>query len=281
MNRDTIPDEDVAEPANGYLWDAARKANVSFRNYGEFVIQAKDSTWTTPKPWMAKNTAPHYPGWAYEFPDTFRAERWMDEFRQQVATRSMPGLTVMRLPADHTAGASEGLPTPKAWCADNDLALGRIVEAISRSPFWKSTLIIVVEDDAQDGPDHVDSHRAPLLVISAYNRPGVVHRFANTSDVVATIVQVLRLGSLSNFDRFGRPLADVFGATADTSAYVALMPTQSRFELNPKATTLGMLSRQLDLSEVDRADMDLFNRILWEQIKGPNRPYPSRAPVRI
>jgi hypothetical protein len=139
----------------------------------------------------------------------------------------------------------------------------------------------VLEDDAQDGPDHVDSHRAPLLVISAYDRPGVVHRFANTSDVVATIVQVLRLGSLSNFDRFGRPLADVFGATADTSAYVALMPAQSRFELNPKATTLGMLSRQLDLSEVDRADMDLFNRILWEQIKGPNRPYPSRAPVRI
>src|SRR4029077_16913744 len=101
-------------------------------------------------------------------------------------------------------------PTPRAYVADNDLALGRMVEALTRSRYWSSTLMLVLEDDAQDGPDHVDSHRSPLLVISPYGRPGVVHRFANTTDVLATIDRVLHLGALSKYDAFGRPLDRVF-----------------------------------------------------------------------
>src|SRR3982751_4544991 len=106
----------------------------------------------------------------------------------------MPALEIMRLPNDHTEGAAAGRPTARAHVADNDLALGRVIEALSKSPFWKSTVVFVLEDDAQDGPDHVDSHRSPLLVISPWARAGVHHRWANTTDVIATIAALLKLG---------------------------------------------------------------------------------------
>ncbi len=279
FNRNETTDEDVAEPANGYLWDLARKAKVSLRNYGEFGFQAEDGHWTASKKWLAAHTSPDYPGWDLTLPDTLRAEKWLKEFRGQVAGDSMPALTILRLPNDHTAGVQEGGLTPRAMVADNDLALGRVIEAISRSKFWASTLILVLEDDAQDGPDHVDCHRSPLLVISAYNRPGVVHRFANTSDVIATIDRVLGLGSLSNFDFFGEPLVEVFAAKADPAPYVAIEPPISRLETNPVKTKLGRLNRKLDLRKEDRADEDLFNRILWAAIKGPDRPYPQPKSV--
>jgi len=113
-------------------------------------------------------------------------------------------------------------------------------------------------------------------VISLYNRPGVVHRFANTTDVLATIDRVLHLGSLSKFDHFARPLDGVFSSTADTAGYVALMPGVSRVEMNPDSTLAARLSRRLDLSAEDRAEVTLFNHILWQVIKGPDRPYPRR-----
>src|SRR4029077_17866682 len=126
-------------------------------------------------------------------------------------------------------------------------------------------------------PDHVDSHRSPLLVISAYNRPGVQHRFANTTDVMGTIDRILHLGAMSLFDHFGRPLTEVFGATPDTTAYAALLPAVPLGEVNGAHTTAAILSRQLDLSEEDRANEALFNRILWLAVKGPHRPYPARG----
>ncbi len=111
--------------------------------------------------------------------------------------------------------------------ADDDLALGRVIEALSESPFWKNTVVFVIEDDAQSGPDHVDSHRSILMVISAYNRPGLVHRFVNITDALATMEEILDLRSLSQFDHFGRTLSDVFGDTADPTPYRALRPSVS------------------------------------------------------
>ena len=127
----------------------------------------------------------------------------------------MPALQLLWLPNDHTAGTRAGLPTPRAYMADNDLALGRIIEALSHEPFWKNTVVFVLEDDAQAGADHVDSHRSVLLVASPYNRPGVIHRFVNTTDVLATIEEILGLRSFSHFDHFGRTLADVFATEPD------------------------------------------------------------------
>jgi len=180
----------------------------------------------------------------------------------------------MHLPNDHTAGARAGRPTPKAYMADNDLALGGIVEALTRSPFWASTVMFILEDDAQDGPDHVDSHRSVLLVISPYSRTGVVRRFVNTTDVLATIEEILGLGPLSQFDRFGRPLREIWAGSPDLRAYTALTPQQSLTELNPSTGVGARRSARLDFSAVDRVDDDEFNRILWRALKGP-APYPA------
>jgi YVTN family beta-propeller protein len=275
LNRDSLPEDDVNEPANGYLWDLARRGEVSVRNYGEFTRQAKDGSWVANKAWLATRTDPQYPGWDLSISDTVRAARWIAQFQSQVAGDSMPGLTIMWLPNDHTAGARAAAPTPRAYVASNDLALGRIVEAVTRSRYWASTVLFVLEDDAQDGPDHVDSHRSPLLVISPYGRPGVRHRFANTTDVIATIDRILQLGALSRFDHFGRPLAEAFAAMPDTTAYTALVPSVPMDELNPDSTGAARLSRRLDFSREDRADVALFNRVLWRAIKGTHRAYPK------
>ena len=158
--------------------------------------------------------------------------------------------------------------------ADDDLALGRIVEAISRSPFWRSTVVFVMEDDAQNGPDHVDSHRSPLLVVSPYSQAGVHHRFTNTTDALRTMEEILGLDALSQFDHYGHPLRDIWRDTPDTIPYAALTPTVSRDERNPPDGRAARDSRRLDLA-MDRADMDLFNRVLWMAVKGERAPYPG------
>jgi hypothetical protein len=174
----------------------------------------------------------------------------------------------------HTEGAAAGKPTPRAHFADNDLALGRMIEALSRSLYWKDTVVFVLEDDAQSGPDHVDSHRSVLQVISAWNRGGTIHRFVNTTDVLATMEQILGLGSLSQFDRFGRPLRGIFAASPDFTPYTALIPAVSLDEKNPEKTKQAEASSSLDLTRPDAADDETFNQILWSTIKGENVPYP-------
>ena len=184
----------------------------------------------------------------------------------------------MHLPGDHTSGGRAGQRTPRAYVADNDLALGRMVEALSQTKFWRDTVFFVLEDAAQAGPDHIDSHRSVLLVISAYNRGGTIHRFVNTTDVIATIEAILGLSPLSQFDRFGDALSEIFSSAPDLQPYVAQTPAQRLDEMNPSQTSAALDSERLDLSREDVADMSLFNHILWRSIKGENVPYPQ--PVR-
>jgi hypothetical protein len=273
LNRDTVPDDDVNEPGAGYLWDAAIRAGVTLRNYGEFTRRDPSGRWVATKPSLAPHTSPDCAGWDLEVPDQKRVDAWLAEFQRFEAADSLPQLTILRLPNDHTAGARAKAPTPRAFMADNDLALGRVIEALSRSRYWTRTVVFVLEDDAQDGPDHVDSHRSPLLVISAWNRRGVIHRFANTTDVLATIGGILHLAPMSQFDYFGRPLASVFAATPDPRPYAALTPEVSLEERNPPDSTRAMMP--LDLRREDPPQEDRFNRILWAMIKGPRRPYPG------
>ena len=274
-NRDTIPEDDVNETGTGYLWDAAARAGITMRNYGEFTVREPSGRWTATKPLLAANTAPTFPGWDLDTTDQERVDAWLEEFRGFVAAGRMPALIFLRLPNDHTAGGKAGAPTPRAYVADNDLALGRVIEALSHSTFWKDTVVFVLEDDAQDGPDHVDSHRSPLLVLSAYNRPGVIHRFANTSDVVATIAEILKLESLSQFEYFGQPLSGIFSEKPDLAPYSVIVPNVPLDERNPAQTAAARETRHLDLSREDPGNEDLFNRILWSMIKGPDRPYPG------
>ena len=280
-NRGRVVDDDVAEPASGYLWNLAEKKGITYRNYGEYVVPSQTPGDGLPpgyrgnKPFLRAHTNPLYPGFDLEIRDQHRVDVWLSEFQQFVANGQLPALETIRLPNDHTSGARAGAPSPRAAFADNDLALGRIVEAVSKSPFWRSTVIFVLEDDAQNGPDHVDAHRSPLLVISAYNRGGTYHRFANTTDVLRTIEEILGLESMSQFDYFGRPLREIWSDSPDPTPYTALAPAASLDEVNPSGTRGARESAKLDLSIEDVADEKLFNEILWRTIKGPDAPYPG------
>jgi YVTN family beta-propeller protein len=288
-NRDSIPADDVNEPANGYLWNLAQRAGISYRVYGEFVAEddggmasgaSSTVSGVATKQALVGHINPAYSGWNLDIPDQSRVDVWMKDFQEFMKAGNMPALEIMALPNDHTSGATANRPTPRAYVADNDLALGRIIEALSRSPFWKNTVVFVLEDDAQDGPDHVDSHRSPLLVVSAWNRGKIFHRFANTSDVVATIEEILGLGTMSQFDYYGRPLREIWESTPDLTPYTALRPAIPLTERNPPRTALAEASKKLVLDKVDMADEDLFNRILWSTMKG-DRPYPGSTRMSV
>ena len=281
-NRDEIPDDDVASPGTGYLWDLAAKAGITYRNYGEFVVWPdpdpegrRPPAYKANKPALIGHTNEKYPGFSMEIPDQRRADVWLEELGQFERDGKMPALEIVRLPNDHTSGARAGSPTPFAYMADNDLALGRMIEALSKTQFWKSTAVFVLEDDAQNGSDHVDSHRSPMLVISPWSRGGVIHRFANTTDVIATIEELLKLGSMSQYDHYGRPLRDIWASKPDLTPYVALKPSVPLDQKNPAVGIGAEESKRLALSKEDIADEDLFNRILWRAIKGDSRPWPG------
>jgi hypothetical protein len=224
---------------------------------------------------MRPFTSPTYPPFDLSISDQRRADAWIAELRGYEKSGKMPALETLHLPNDHTAGGRRGLPTPKAYMADNDLALGRIVEALSHSPFWKSSVVFVLEDDAQAGPDHVDSHRSVLLAISPWAAGGALHRFVNTTDVLATVEEILGLETLSQFDHFGRPLRDIWRSAPDLTPYTVLTPSQSMTELNLALDDNARRSAKLDLANEDRAPDDEFNRILWTSIKGGGTPYPG------
>jgi DNA-binding beta-propeller fold protein YncE len=270
---------EAEEPASGFLWHLAREKRIAFRNYGEGMepTTAPDGStvWHNVRTGLAEVTHPTYPGWDYSATsDQIRADLWLADLKQWEQTGRMPELQLLWLPNDHTGGARPDLPTPRAYMADNDHALGRIVEGLSKSRFWKSTVVFVLEDDSQAGPDHVDSHRSVLLVISPYNRPGTVHRFVNTTDVLATIEGILGLHALSSFDRFGRTLVGIFASEPDLRPYEARPREVPWTEVNPPATPAATASARLDLSRVDTGEDELFNRVLWQAIKG-DVPYPG------
>jgi hypothetical protein len=193
--------------------------------------------------------------------------------------KDMPRLIIMRLPNDHTSGTKIGKPTPIAYLADNDLALGRIVEGITKSTFWKDTAIFVLEDDAQNGPDHVDAHRSPALVISPYTRRGLVDSTPySTSGMLRTIELILGLKPMSQFDAAARPMYASFQAKEDLTGYHHVVPEVDLNEKNKKDAWGAKLSGGFDFAKEDRVDDRLFNEVIWHAVKGADAPMP--APVR-
>jgi hypothetical protein len=268
----------------GYLWDLAQRRGLSFRNFGEFVLDEGKREGPVPawyrglKPFLEQTTDSTFPGFDLDVPDQVRADIWLRQLAAWEQGGTMPALQILRLPNDHTSGARAGAPTPRAYLADNDLALGRVIEGLSRSRFWESTVVFVVEDDAQDGPDHVDSHRAPFLLISAWSRSRVWHRFTNTTDVLATIEAMLSLNHLSQFDAYARPLRGVFASAPDPTPYLALTPSVPLTEKNTATGPGARESSKFDFRIEDLADDEQFNRVLWLAIKG-SAPYPG--PTRM
>jgi DNA-binding beta-propeller fold protein YncE len=266
--RGEIDGEESDEPERGFLWTLAKSEGVTFRDYGEMV----NPGWPVTQHDLGADVNPDYLPMDFVTQDQKRADVWTAELQRFVRDGNMPQLEIVWLPMDHLAAGRPGKCTPRACMADNDLALGRMVQALSHSPYWKDTVIFVLEDDAQAGPDHTDSHRAPFYAISAYSRPGTVHRFVNTTDVIAAIEDILGMGRLSKFDYFSRSLAEIFATAPDLTPYDPIIPTQDLNEKNPQNTAAARLSEGLDFSAPDRADDQLYNRILWLMLKGDTAP---------
>ena len=271
----------IAEPAGGYIWDRCREANVSYRSYGEFINNG-------PKvgdPSKAAVAAleghfdPQFRGYDLDYSDVKRTARFVDELRGFEQAGDMPRFIVLRLPNDHTYGQRRGKPTPTAMVADNDLALGQLIEALSKSKFWSEMAIFVVEDDAQNGSDHVDAHRTVALVISPFcKRHYVDSSLYSTSSMLRTMELILGLKPMSQFDAAARPMYAAFQSQADATGYQhrpAGVDLQAR---NPEAGWGVEQSARLDFSREDAADDLLLNEIVWKSVRGPASRVPP--PVR-
>jgi DNA-binding beta-propeller fold protein YncE len=276
----------IAAPPTGYLWDAARRKGLSVRSYGEFASRAKDEAGKETGPAVANvpglvgQVAPDYPPWDLAVPDARRIDAWLAEFRRFEQDGNLPALSILHLPNDHTSGTHSGTPTPRAMVGENDQALGRFVEAISKSRFWPESAIFVVEDDAQDGPDHVDAHRSVLLVASPFVRKGAVDStLYTTCGVLRTMELILGLPPLSQCDAAATPLYAAFQPTALPRPFAALAPRIPLDEKNLEGAPGAAASATLDFSGEDRIPMRLMNEILWASVRGPNvaMPPPVRA----
>ncbi len=271
----------AATPAGGYLWDRAKAANVTFRSYGEFTTSPKaDGTPAKAKtPGLEGHIDPEYHTFAMDYPDVKRAARFISELQRFEKEGDMPSLQIVRLPNDHTSGTSPGKPTPTAHVADNDLAFGQLVEAVSKSKFWAQTAIFVVEDDAQNGPDHVDAHRTIAYVISPYvRRASLDSTLYSTASMLRTMELILGLQPMSQFDALAMPMFASFQKEPDLRPYVALMPKTDREAKAPKLAWGAQESLKMDFTKEDAADDLLLNEIIWRSIRGATAAMP--APIR-
>jgi len=276
---DLTSGEDLANRAESYLWDAAKRKGLWVVNFGEMTTDEAD-TIRTNIAGLKGITAARYPGFVMSIPDTVRARLFADSVASWERQGRFPDLVILYLPRDHTVGLRANEATPRAMVADNDLALGRVVERLSRSSFWSSLALFAIEDDAQNGPDHVDAHRSVLLVASPYARRGAVDStFYTTSSVLRTIGALLGLPPLSQYDAGATPLWAAFAARPDVTPFAALPNRWPLDERNPHAFRSRVPSR--DLAHPDRADEEELNAEIWASVRPRERsPAPRTGFLR-
>lgn len=294
----------LAYVPTGFLWDNALSRKKTIRNYGEYVTNdyPKGATWTdfyrdytsgafklkVPSKANVKALAPHthpgYPWFPLHMPDVYRAKLFIDDLKEFEKHGEMPNLIYLTLPCDHTEGTRPGFPTPRAMVADNDLALGMVVEALTQSKFWKDTCIFIVEDDPQNGFDHVDSHRTVALVISPHTKRKFVDSTCyNQTGMVKSIELMLGLPPMNQLDLSATPMRNCFTEKADLTPYKLVKNRIPLDEMNKKLSELSgkelywaKKSMEQNLDEGDKADEDTLNRILWHATRGYDTPYPER-----
>jgi hypothetical protein len=309
----------VAYSKAGFIWESALRMKKTVRVYGEYAGRmtatpdvsgeaAGRNTGRASRPellrrWAAGErftdewniTAPiaplnailakNYPSYTESIPDVVRARIFLEDLSKWQREGSMPNLVILQLPSDHTYGTVPQRSSPKAMVADNDLAVGQIVDALSHSPFWKKMAIFVVEDDAQNGVDHVDGHRTVALAISPYVRRGHVDStMYSHPSMVKTIELILGLPSLSLFDLIANGMGASFTNEPDFRPYDAQTPEQSLFEMTPplkalsgEALRAARDSLRMRFDVPDAAPSDRLNRILWGNVRGWQTPYPGTA----
>ncbi len=270
-------------PAN-YIWTNAAAHNVTMRNYGYFANNrakpGEDGVQvdSVRDPVLARVTNMSYRSFDLDYPDVKRAETFLRDLSQFETNNQMPKFIIMRLGNDHTSGTAPGKIAPLSSFADNDYALGMIVEGISHSKFWTSTAIFVVEDDAQNGPDHIDSHRSPAFVISPWTHTGAIDStMYNTTSVLRTMELILGLYPMTHFDAAARPMYNAFASQRNTAPYQVEKPRIPLDARNPANSATAAQSKEMDFSEADRIDDDELNDILWRAIRGTDPPPPIHS----
>lgn len=272
-------DDRLTSSPGDYLWTAARKKGHWARVYGEYVDVQEDhdslqSAEIKKDPEKFGYSASFEKIFARGGRDTEKVDDFLSELKTAETTGKWPDLMVMALPEDHTRGFSAGALSPYAMVGNNDQAIGRLIDAISHSRFWKETAVFIIQDDAQDGPDHVDSHRTVGYVVSPYvRRGGVDHTMYSTASMLRTMETILGIPSLTEYTANATPMHAAFTTQPDFTPFTNESPRIDVNERNPAKTSLAQRSAKLDFSAVDRADFGQLNRILWDGYK-PNTPYP-------
>ena len=261
---------ELANNKNGFLWDYCQRKGVSYRSYGEFVDNNIPSV-----PVLKDHFCKSYTGWNLAFRDTVRFRQWKHDFDSLLAADALPQLSTIRMGNDHTEGLSLRRPTPFAHVADNDLAVGLVVDYLSHSPVWKESLIIIVEDDAQNGPDHVDAHRSTAYLAGGYIKKGFVdHTAYTTTSLLRTMELILGLPPMSQYDASAIPVWRSMNNTPDHAPFEVRL-SQVDFNLkNLAENNWQRKSEQFDFTREDMANDAEFNEIIWKAVKGVNSPCP-------
>lgn len=263
----------IANDKDGFIWDFCKRQGVSYRTYGVFADDKKGNIPVLDKDHVCSYFTGYY---NQKVQDTTRVNQWKRDFDSLVVAKAVPAFNSIRLGADHTQGMAVGKPSPFACVADNDLAVGMFVEHLSKSPIWSESAVFVLEDDAQNGPDHVDAHRSNALVISPYTkRKFVDHTMYSTSGMLRTMELILGLPPMTQYDAAATPMFRCFTSKPDFTPYQLVLNNINLSEINTAYTPAAKRSEKLNFAEVDSNDDNEFNEILWKGIKGEMAQLPA------
>jgi len=268
---DAEGNREVSNPDRGFIWDYCKRAGVSYRTYGEFADDYKANIKV-----LEGHFCPYYTSWDESVRDTSRFYQWKREFDSLLAQNAVPRFNSLRFINDHTEGQHIGRPTPFAHVADNDLAVGLFVDYLSKSPIWEQTAIFILEDDAQNGPDHVDAHRSPAYLAGGFvKRKFVDHTMYSTSSMLRTMELILGLPPMSQYDAAAEPMWRCFMSSPDKAGFDAVAARVDLNEKNTKHTASAKLSATFDFSKEDRVPDLLFSEVIWKAVKGEESVMPA------
>ncbi len=265
----------IANNKNGFIWDYCKRAGVSYRTYGEFADDYKPNI-----PVLKDHFCTYFTSWDQKVRDTTRIGQWKRDFDSLYAINAVPQLSTLRIINDHTEGLSIGRPTPIAHVADNDLAIGMFIEYLSKHPIWKESAVFIVEDDAQDGPDHVDAHRTTAFVAGGFVKRGFVdNTMYSTSGMLRTIELILGLPPMSQYDAAATPMFRSFSKQVNYTPFIAKPLQVDINEKNKKESAWQKMSEKFDFTKEDRVASKAFNEVIWKAVKGLESivPAPKRA----
>ena len=261
----------IANPKEGFIWDYCKRAGVTYRTYGEFADDYKANI-----PALEGHFCPYFTSWDESVRDTTRFNQWRREFDSLVAAKAVPQFNSLRFINDHTQGLRIGMPTPFAHVADNDWAVGLFVEYLSKSPLWKESVVFIVEDDAQNGPDHVDAHRTTAYVAGGYVRRDFVdHTMYSTSSMLRTIELILGLPPMSQYDAAATPMWRCFTNDANLTPFQSVAANINLDDKNTATTASAIKSMEFDFSQEDRIPDMIFSEVIWKAVKGEDSEMPA------